>query len=148
MSVGWEVDLCESCCWDNCCCWYSRPWPEVEPMGGDVLSVDPLEIPRLNLYHKLVKCQALPYHLRIATTCLQRPLFCGSVFQVYSIQASVNNDHLSTVATILGQSLYKRFDFTCSACLFNNCCISVDWCLWDTKPPCDWHHSAYLNCVE
>jgi len=41
-------------------------------------------------------------HLRIATTCLQRPLFCGPVFLVYSIKVPLNNDHLSTTATIFG----------------------------------------------
>jgi hypothetical protein len=48
-------------------------------------------------------------HLWITTTCLQRPLFLGPDFNVYSIDLPLNNDHLSTTATILGSrgwSLY------------------------------------------
>ncbi len=41
-------------------------------------------------------------HLRKATTCLQRPLYCCLVFHVYSIKVPLNNDHLSITTTIFG----------------------------------------------
>jgi len=41
-------------------------------------------------------------HLQTATTYLQRPLFCGPIFLVYSIKVPLNNDHLSTTAIIFG----------------------------------------------
>ena len=42
-------------------------------------------------------------HLRITTTCLQRPLFLGLNINVYnSVKLPLNYDHLSTTVTILG----------------------------------------------
>ena len=41
-------------------------------------------------------------HLRIATTCLQQPLFRGPIFNFYNIKKPLNNDHLSIPATIFG----------------------------------------------
>ncbi len=41
-------------------------------------------------------------HLRITTTCLQRPLFRGSNFNVHNIKLPLNNDHLSTTAKNFG----------------------------------------------
>ena len=49
-------------------------------------------------------------HLRIATTCLQRPLFWSPNLRLHNINLPLNNDHLSTTATNLGSrgwSLYK-----------------------------------------
>jgi hypothetical protein len=48
-------------------------------------------------------------HLRITTTCLQRPPFRGPNFNFYNTKLPLNNDHLSTTATnfgSLGGSLY------------------------------------------
>jgi len=41
-------------------------------------------------------------HLRIATTCLQRPQFWGPNFNFHNIKLPLNNDHLSTMATNFG----------------------------------------------
>ncbi len=41
-------------------------------------------------------------HLLIAPTCLLRPSFWGPVLNHYSIKWPLNNDHLSTTATIFG----------------------------------------------
>jgi hypothetical protein len=48
-------------------------------------------------------------HLRITTTCMQRPLFLGPNFNFHNIKLALNNDHLSTTATNFGSrgwSLY------------------------------------------
>ena len=53
-------------------------------------------------------------HLRITTTCVQRPLFWGPIFTFYSIKLPLNNDHLSTTATIFGSrgwSFYTSFHY-------------------------------------
>jgi len=39
------------------------------------------------------------WHLRIATTCLQRPPFWSPIFSFYNMNLPLNNDHLSTTAT-------------------------------------------------
>ncbi len=41
-------------------------------------------------------------YLQIATTCLQQPIFWGSVFHIYCVKLPLKNDQLSTTATILG----------------------------------------------
>ncbi len=41
-------------------------------------------------------------HLRIATTCLQRPSFWSPNLSLYNTTLPLNNDHLSTTATNLG----------------------------------------------
>ena len=40
--------------------------------------------------------------LRIATTCLQQPLFWGPIFNFQNIKVPLNNNHLSTAATTFG----------------------------------------------
>jgi hypothetical protein len=59
-------------------------------------------------------------HLRITTTCLQRPLFRGPNFNFHNIKLPLNNDPLPTTATnfgSLGWSLYTMTLFRSFATL-------------------------------
>ncbi len=63
-------------------------------------------------------------HLRMTTTCLQRPLFWAPDFNFYNIKLPLNNDHLSTTATNFGTrgwSLYTGLTvFKCQDCWSQN----------------------------
>jgi len=48
-------------------------------------------------------------HLRIATTCLQRPQFWGPNFNFHNTKQPLNNDHLSTTATNFGSQGWSLY---------------------------------------
>jgi len=65
-------------------------------------------------FNSTVKPEIMTDHLRIATSCRQRPLLMGPDFNVYSIKTPLNNDLMTTTPYILGSSpegsLVQRFN--------------------------------------
>ena len=58
-------------------------------------------------------------HLRIATTCQQRPLFWGPIFNYYNIMLPLNHDQLSTTATFWGSRGWSLYTGLTVYCMFN-----------------------------
>ena len=48
-------------------------------------------------------------HLRITTTCLQRPPFLGPIFNFHNIKLPLNSDHLSTTVSNLGSQGWSLY---------------------------------------
>ena len=84
-------------------------------------------------------------HLRIATTCQQRPPFCGPILSFYNIKLPLNSDHLSTMATICGSQGWSLYTgLTVHKIIiwhfFYSCCVH-----WVSKEQWGWNEVIDLT---
>ncbi len=115
--------------------------------GGNLLSGVGIKV--------LVRALSYKYHLRIATTCQQRPPFWSPNLILFNMEVPLNNDHMAATATNLGSlrwsfpkgiktSATKTY-YPCNAELYNESCLIES--LINIIANFQWSHSPFFLMV-